>query len=92
MVPLESLEGDADGVGEMLVKDEMYEEEGDVSSIGGATKAVGKGWIDGLPSVSRPVMIIWQLRQSLIGRRLIGDLLTPTVPGPFSGATVVGGD
>lgn len=92
MVPLESLEGDADGVGEMLVKDEMYEEEDDVSSIGGATKAVGKGWIDGLPSVSRPVLIIWQLRQSLIGKRLIGGLLTPTVPGPFSGATVVGGD
>ena len=57
MVPLKSVEGDADGVCEMLVKNEMYEED-DVSSIEGATKAVGNGWIDGLPSVSRPVLMI----------------------------------
>lgn len=73
MVPLYSLEGDADGVCKMLIKDEMYEEEDGVSSIGGATKAVGKGWIDGLPSVSRPVLIIWQLGQSLIGKGPNGD-------------------
>ena len=69
MVPLETFEGDADRVFEKLVKDEMYEEEDNVSSIGGATKALGNGWIGGLPSVSRPVLIIWQLRQSFTGKR-----------------------
>ena len=59
MVPLKAFEGDADGVCEMLVKDETYKEEDDVSSIGGATNAVGNGWNDGLPSTSRPVLIIW---------------------------------
>ena len=73
MVPLKSLEGDADRVCEMLVKDETYEGEDDVSSIGGATKAVGNGWIDGLPSVSRPVLMIWRLRQFFTGKRPNGD-------------------
>ena len=69
MISSDSFEGDADRVFETLVKDEMYEEEDDVSSIDGAKKAVGNGWIDGLPSVSRPVLIIWQIRQSFCGQR-----------------------
>lgn len=72
MVPLYSLEGDADGVCKMLIKDEMYEEEDGVSSIGGATKAVGKGWIDGLPSVSRPVLIIPTVPRSFSGAIVVG--------------------
>ncbi len=92
MVPLKSFEDDAKGVCEMLVKDEMYEEEDDVSNIGGATKAVGNGWIDGLPSVSRLVLMIWRLRQSFTGKRPDDDGLTPTVPGTSSGATVAGGN
>ena len=63
MALLKSFEIDADGVGASLIVDEMYKE-ADVSTIDGATKAVGNGWTDGLPSVSRPVLIIWRLRQS----------------------------
>ena len=91
MALLESFETDADGVGASLIIDEMYEV-ADVSTIGGATKAVGNGWTDGLPSVSRPVLTIWRLRQSFTGRRSNDDGLTPTVPGTLSGATVVGGN
>lgn len=57
MALLKSFETDADGVDASLVVGEIYEEV-DVSTIGGATKAVGNGWTDGLPSVSRPVLII----------------------------------
>ena len=91
MVFLKSFEAGTDGVCATLIEDEMYEEEADVSTIVGATKAVGNGWIDSLPSVSSPVLIIWPLRQSFTGRPS-GDRLTPTVPGTLSGATVVGGN
>ena len=91
MALLKSFEADADGACASLIEDEMYEE-ADVSTTGGATKAVGNGWTDGLPSVSRPVLIIWRLRQSFTGRRPSGDGLTPTVPGTLSGATIVGGN
>ena len=43
MVPLKSFKGFADTVCEMLTEVEMYGTEDDVSSIGGATKAVGNG-------------------------------------------------
>ena len=67
MVPLKSFEGVADRVCEILIVVETYEAEDDVSSIGGATKAVGNGWIDGRPSVSSPVLMIWRLRQAFTG-------------------------
>ena len=92
MVPLESFEGVADRACKMLVKDGMYEKEDDVSSNGGAVKAVGNGSIDGRPSVSRPVLMIWRLHQFFTGKGPNGDRLTPTVPGTLSGATVVGGN
>ena len=91
MVPLKSFEGVADGVCELLVNDEMYEKVADVSSTGGATKSIGNGRIDGRPSVSRPVLMIWRLRQFSAGKGPNGDWLTPTVPGTLSGPTVVGG-
>lgn len=90
MALLKSFEADADGVCAWLIVDEMYEE-ADVSTIGGATKAVGNGWTDGLPSVSRPVLMIWRSCQSFARRRPSDDGLTPIVPGTLSGATVVGG-
>ena len=67
MALLKSFEGDADGVHASLLVNEMCEE-ADVSTIGGAMKEVGNGWTDGLPSVSRPVLRIWRLRQSFTGR------------------------
>lgn len=91
MTLLKSFEGDADGVCASLIVDEMYEE-ADVSTIGGATKAVGNGWTDGLPSVSRAVLIIWRLCQSFTRRKPSDNGLTPTVPGTLSAATVVGGN
>ena len=68
MALLNTFAGDADGVRASLVVNEMCEE-ADVSTIGGAIKEVGNGWTDGLPSVSRPVLIIWRPGQSFTGRR-----------------------
>ena len=50
------LEGDTDCIKETLVEEVVAEDE--VSVIFGATKAVGKGTIDGRPSISRPVLMV----------------------------------
>ena len=82
MALLKSFEGDADGVRASLIVNEMYEE-ADVSTIGGTTKEVGNGWTDGLPSVSRRVLIIWLLRQSFTGRSQAAMDLLQLYQAPF---------